>query len=78
MKRLMIAAVAGIALFAATDAKAAVVHYRSNYQTPVYTNSGYSNYNYGYRSSRRQGPFGRLMEMERRKNAMLRQMFWGY
>ena len=78
MKRLMIAALAAIALFAATDAKAAVVSYRSSYQAPVYTNSGY-NGGYYYRSApRRQGAFARLMEMERRKNAMLRQMFFGY
>jgi len=28
-------------------------------------------------SPQSQGPFGRLMEMERRKNAALRQMFFG-
>lgn len=77
MKRLMIAAVAGIALFAATDAKAAVVSYRSNYQSSgaVSSNPGYVTYR---STARRQGPFSRLMEMERRKNAMLRQMFFGY
>jgi hypothetical protein len=78
MRRLLIAA-AAIALFAAADAQAAVVHYRSNYQTQSYaqpTNSSGYYYSSGYRR-RNVGPLGRMMEFERQKNAMLRRMFWG-
>jgi hypothetical protein len=81
MKSFLIAASAAIALFAAADAQAAVTYYRSNYQArtyaqPTYSTGGYY-YSNGYSRSSG-GPFGRLMEMERRKNAALRRMFWGY
>jgi hypothetical protein len=78
MKSFLIAASAAVALFAATDAQAAVTHYRSNYRAQSYAQptyrSGYSNSGYSRRSA---GPVGRFMEFERQKNAMLRRMFWG-
>jgi hypothetical protein len=80
MKRLLIVASAAIALFAAADAQAAVMYYRSNYQARVYAQPTYSSgyyYGSGYRQ-RSVGPMGRFMEFERQKNAMLRRMFWGY
>lgn len=62
MKRFLLV-LAAFAIVASSEAQAAQ---RSYYR---------SNYNSGYR--RPQGPLGRLMEMERQKNAMLRQMFFG-
>ncbi|MBX3443655.1 MAG: hypothetical protein KF774_14705 [Planctomyces sp.] len=77
MKRLLTAA-ALIVAFGAIEAEAAVVSYRSGYrQAPAATSPSYNyNYNSGYRA-RSRGPFARMMEFERQKNAMLRQMFWG-
>lgn len=79
MKRLLIAASAAIALFAAADAQAAVTYYRSNYRAQAYAQPTYSTgyYNSGYRR-RSAGPMARFMEFERQKNAALRRMFWGY
>ncbi len=52
---------AALSVFAASEAQAAQRYYYRS--------------NYGY--SRSQGPFSRLMEMERAKNAWLRQTFLG-
>jgi len=71
MKRFLIV-VAAVALFASAEAQAAQRYsYRSSYR-PART----YNYNYGY--GRSQGPFARMMELERAKNAWLRQTFLGY
>jgi hypothetical protein len=85
MKRFLLAIAAVVALSAAAEASVTNYRYRSAYQAPVATNYGYApsygytynrGYNYGY--SRGNGPFARLMELERRKNAMLRRTFFGY
>jgi hypothetical protein len=63
MKRFFIA-VAALAVLASSEAQAQQrYYYRSNYARPSY--------------NRPQGPLGRLMEMERAKNAWLRQTFMG-
>ena len=78
MKRMLIV----LAVFAAVAGSEALAgqrsYYRSGYRSssrPVRT------YNYGYNSGysygRSQGPLGQLMELERAKNAWLRQTFFG-
>lgn len=80
MKRLLIAMTAAAGLLAAAEAEAAVTSYRSNYRSSARAAQTYNNGNY-YRtgaSRRADGPFARMMDLERRKNAALRQMFFGY
>lgn len=74
MKRFFIAvaAVAALVVLPSTEAQAARRYYRSNYTY----NNNYSYNNSGY--NRSASPFGRLMEMERAKNAWLRSTFMGY
>jgi hypothetical protein len=70
MKRFLLV-VAAVALFASSEAQAAQrYYYRSNYRPA-------RSYNYSYNSGYSQGPFSQLMEMERAKNAWLRQTFLG-
>lgn len=68
MQKLLVAA-ALLAGLVATDAAQAAqrVRYTRVQRGPVYQDQSY-----------RPGPFARLMELERRKNERLRQMFWGY
>jgi hypothetical protein len=80
MKRFLFV-VAALVVFASSEAQAAKMYYRSNYRPArsynySYNNSGYNNY--GYNSGYSQGPFSRLMELERAKNAWLRSTFLGY
>jgi hypothetical protein len=66
MKRFLLI-IAAVACVASSEAQAA----QRYYYRPAYRS-----YNYGY--SRQMGPFARLMELERAKNAWLRQTFMGY
>ncbi len=69
MKRILLV-LAAFAVVASADVQAAQRYsYRSAYR-PART------YNYSY--GRSQGPFSRMMELERAKNAWLRQTFLGY
>jgi len=69
MKRFLLA-IAAVAVFTASEAQAAQrYYYRSNYRPA-------RSYNYNY--NRQPGLFSQMMEMERAKNAWLRQTFLGY
>lgn len=68
MKRFLLV-IAAVALFASSEAEAGQrYYYRSNYRPA-------RSYSYSY--NRSPGPFAQLMEMERAKNAWLRQTFLG-
>lgn len=74
MKRFLLV-VAAVALFASSEAQAAQrYYYRSNYRPARSYNYSYNNYSY----NRSPGLFSQMMEMERAKNAWLRQTFLGY
>jgi hypothetical protein len=69
MKRFLLV-VAAVVFFASSEAEAGQrYYYRSNYR-PM------RSYNYSY--NRSPGLFSQMMEMERAKNAWLRQTFLGY
>jgi len=69
MKRFLLV-VAALAFFASSEAQAAQrYNYRSNYRPA-------RSYNYSY--NRSPGMFSQMMELERAKNAWLRQTFLGY
>jgi len=74
MKRFLFV-IAALVVFASSEAQAAKMYYRSNYRPARSYNYSYGN-NYSY--GRSSGPFSQLMEMERAKNAWLRQTFLGY
>jgi hypothetical protein len=76
MKRFLFV-LAALVVFASSEAQAQKMYYRSNYR-PARTYSNYSYNNYNYNSGYSQGPFSRLMELERAKNAWLRSTFMGY
>jgi hypothetical protein len=71
MKRLLLV-VAAFALFASSEAQAGQRYYYRSAYRPART------YNYNYNNGSSQGPFARMMELERAKNAWLRQTFLGY
>jgi hypothetical protein len=73
MKRFLLV-IAALALFASSEAQAAQRYYYRSAYRPART----YNYNYNSGYSRSQAPFSRLMELERAKNAWLRQTFLGY
>lgn len=71
MKRFLLL-VAAVAFFASSEAEAGQrYYYRSNYRPA-------RSYNYSYNYNRSPGLFSQMMEMERAKNAWLRQTFLGY
>jgi len=75
MKRFLLV-LAAFAVVASSEAQAAQrYNYRSSYR-PARTYN--YNYNSGYSTGRSQGAFARMMELERAKNAWLRQTFLGY
>jgi hypothetical protein len=69
MKRLVTLAALAIVVLACDDSQAANRRVRNN-QVPAVTRNRVSD-------GQGNGPLGRLMELERRKNAALRQMFLG-
>ena len=80
MKRFLFV-VAALVLVASSEAQAQKMSYRSNYRPArTYSNYNYNNYGYynNYNSGYSGGPFSRLMELERAKNAWLRSTFLGY
>jgi len=81
MKRLLLI-LAALVVGASSEAEAGQrSYYRSAYRPARTYNYSYNNgyYNNGYSNSGySQGPFARLMELERAKNAWLRQTFMGY
>ena len=65
MRKLVSLAALAIIVLTCSESQASNRRVRTNgYQTSVSSNQG-------------SGPFARLMDMERRKNAALRQMFFG-
>ncbi|HVJ67602.1 MAG TPA: hypothetical protein VM510_06445 [Caulifigura sp.] len=72
MKRFLLV-LAAVAVFASSEAQAAQRYYYRSAYRPARTYN-YNTYNSGYSS----GPFSRLMELERAKNAWLRSTFMGY
>jgi hypothetical protein len=71
MQKIITLAVLTIVAFSCVDSQAANRRVRIN-SAPVYQTSPMQS-----NVSRPEGPFARLMEMEQRKNAALRQMFFG-
>ncbi|QDT56450.1 hypothetical protein Pan44_45040 [Caulifigura coniformis] len=71
MKRFLLV-LAAFAVVASSEAQAAQRYYYRSAYRPART------YNYSYNTGRSQGAFSRLMELERAKNAWLRQTFLGY
>lgn len=66
MQKIVTLAALALVVLACSDSQAANRRVRTSAPAGAYVSSGQAD-----------GPFSRLMEMERRKNAALRQMFFG-